>query len=387
MIYLDNNATTKPYESVSGLVSGILSNEFGNPSSTSYELGKSARKIIDEARTNLATLIDCKEDEIIFNSGGTESIYSALLGAARTKKYRNKIYISNVEHPAVLEAALLLAEIFNYKISKIDIQEFFKSSFELNKFDEEILFSVMYANNETGIINPLSKMKKVINNNSFFHSDSVQVIGKLDFSFSKLEIDAISLSAHKFGGPKGIGALVLKDKNPWLPFFTGGGQEKGRRGGTENVPLIAGLGEAAKIAKNHLKNGRQEEVALIRNRFEEIVLNSIRNLKIVGKDLERLPNTTCMLVPDVIATDIVVEAGKKGILISAGSACKTGSFEPSKTLIAMGYTTNESLGMLRISFGFENSLEHCEESARVLIELIKNYQEKTKNKIKKILNG
>lgn len=387
MIYLDNNATTKPLSSIPQIVSKYLSEEYGNPSSTSYELGRNAKAAVETARTQVAELVDCEPDEVIFTSGGTEAISLALLGRAVLKQKPDKIILSPIEHPAVNESIKTIENIFGTPHTKLEISKEGELIFDQIDLEKFSLSSTMLANNETGIISDLTKFSNADFPNLFTHVDTVQAIGKIDFSFRKSNFNAIAIAGHKIYAPKGVGALILKRDSDWQSISTGGGQESRRRGGTENVALIAALGEAAKVVKKRLLDGEEEKTSVMRDQFEDLILNEFPAAKIIGKTLNRLPNTTALIIPGIIGYQIVEKLATQGVYISAGSACKSGTTEPSKTLSAMGYDITEALSFLRISFGFNNTMDECKESGKIIVNTIKKDLENKNKKLEELLNG
>lgn len=391
MIYLDNNATTQPLDSISEIASKYLSSEYGNPSSVSYDLGKRAKHAIEDARTKVASLVECEPDEVIFTSGGTESIYSSIIGASLAAKHNtsHRILITPTEHPAVNACTDLLKKIAKYEIHTLPVDKVHGVRIDINDTNQFCISSQIYANNETGIITPVPTIIKILQTRDtckpFFHSDTVQLIGKSPFSFRKSGLDSISVAAHKLYGPKGIGAMIIGRNSIWEPCITAGGQEKGRRGGTENVALIAAFGEAAAAARMRLDEGYHLKIKEIRDYFEEVLCNEISACHIIGKNAERLTNTTAVIISDVIGYEIVELVAREGLLISSGSACKSGTCEPSKTLIAMGYSTTEAMGLLRISFGYKNTKEDAIRAIEILKKHVQTYRKNNQEKLNQIL--
>lgn len=391
MIYLDNNATTRPLEAIPKIVSHYLDSDFGNPSSTSYELGKKAKRAVESARVIISDLINCEPEEVIFTSGGTESIYSSLIGSAiRHDDSKDiKIITSPIEHPAVNNCLNFIKKIRTATIETLEVNTNGNFSFNKANLDNAKVVSIIYANNETGIISPISSFSKELNKSKecdvFFHSDTVQLIGKLPFSFKDSGLNSISIAAHKLYGPKGIGAMIIKKTSNWEPYITGGGQENGNRGGTENVALIAAFAEAARVAKLRLEQGEYLKIKQIRDTFEDLLLNEVSNISIIGKNSERLPNTSSLLIQSVIGNDLVKVVAEDGLYISSGSACKSGTFEPSKTLLGMGYKGSSVMGLLRVSFGYNNTRQDAEQAVQILKKHIIKYRKQSEDKLNKIL--
>lgn len=382
MTYLDHNATTPLAEGLSKYILPYLQGDFGNPSSQSYELGRSAKSAIEEARLSVSELIDAKPDEIVFTSGGTESISIAILGVASMMNEGDEILRSAVEHPAVKAVINFCVKSFNLEeqVIPVDINGdlLFDQVTDLSKIK---LASVMFANNETGILHDLLTLKKILPETALLHVDATQGIGKIPFSFKDLGIDLCSFSAHKFSGPKGIGALILKEGISWEPPLSGGGQEQGRRGGTESVPLIAGLGYAARYSKKNLESGYSESIRNLRDSFESKLKKELSEVEIVGVNLNRLPNTSNVLIPGVVGSDLVRFLGERDICISAGSACKANTFSPSPVLSAMGYSSLSAVSGIRVSFGHGNTKEDVD----LIVSEISNFC-KNNNKLEGLLS-
>lgn len=375
MIYLDNNATTFPVPGLAELMAPYLTSQFGNPSSATYSLGKHAKNAIEKARISLAELIDADPEEIVFTSGGTEAIAMSFMGLCPFMKEGEVIFQSGVEHPAVRESIRFVTNLFS--IDSIELENSKTDYFRLPVENETIararIISAMSVNNETGVIHPVKEIAQfALENNLIFHMDGVQAVGKMPLSFKNSGADLMCLSGHKFGAPKGIGALVMKGGLSWISPSGGGGQEKGRRGGTESVPLIVALGEAARVAKLKLNEGESERLGTLRDRFEELLCNSTPKIEIIGKQLNRISNTSMILASGIVGSELVEALGEKELYISAGSACKTKSFAPSHVLSNMGYSPGECVSALRISFGSLNTLEEAEKAAFILSEEIKN---------------
>ncbi len=378
MTYFDHNATTPLANGLSSFVKPYFEAEFGNPSSSAYQLGRNAREAIDQARVEVSELIDAEPGEIIFTSGGTESIILAILGIAMNLPPGDLILRSAVEHSSVVSAMSFCKKTFNLKESLIPVSK--NGQLELDLLDPRArLVSVMFANNETGVIHDIASLRSRIGENVLLHVDAIQGVGKVPFSFKALNIDLCSFSAHKFGGPKGVGVLVVREGIEWQPPFVGGGQELGRRGGTESVPLIAGMGYASKAMRAKLKTSYFAELESLRNYFEYELRKYCPFIEVVGGESLRLPNTSNIIVPSVVGNNLVSYLGDKGICISTGSACKTNSFSPSVVLTAMGYSSMSAVSAIRVSFGEGNN----ESDVDLLIKEILNYC--NENKVKDLI--
>ena len=377
MTYLDHNATTPLAAGLSTFIQPFFESEFGNPSSMSYPLGRKAREVVDNAREEVASLIDAEPEEVVFTSGGTESIGLAILGLASEMKKGDQIFRTAVEHPAVKESISFCIKAFGIEegIISVDRDGALELGIPLGHSSQAKLVSCMLANNETGIIHDIKSLKKSMPESALLHVDATQGVGKIPFSFKELNIDLCSFSAHKFGGPKGIGALVLKKGLSWNSPMSGGGQEGGRRGGTENVALIAGLGFAAKSAKERLKSNYSTEIRELRDYFEAKLVEATQHVEIIGKKSLRLPNTSNVIIPGIVAANFVKHLGERGICISTGSACKASSFSPSPVLSAMGVSSMSATSAIRVSFGEGN---HKSEIDLLINELFKFCNEQIK---------
>ncbi len=384
MLYLDHNATTPLAPHLYEVISPYLAGEFGNPSS-GYSLGKRSRAAVENARRNVARLLGAAEAETIFTSGGTESIFAAIVGSYLAAPEKKHLIISSVEHPAVKEAANFLSKSAQVKISTIPVNE--RGQIELGLIEksitaETLLVSVMLANNETGIINPIEEIVRIGHAAGVIvHTDAVQAVGKIAINFSELGVDLLSLSGHKFGAPKGIGALLVRTSARWEPVVRGGGQEHGRRGGTESVPLLVGLGVAAAYRIQYLAGSDSRKLAAVRDRFENQLKLKLPDISINGEGLLRLPNTCSVAIPGIISSELIAEFDKRGIFVSGGSACKATTIEPSQVLLAMGRSVNQCLSTVRISFGPEHEIVDAERVAQEFLEVTTQLRENSQKKI------
>lgn len=349
VIYLDNNATTRPAPEVVQAMLPYLTTWYGNPSSV-HRFGQRARQAVEAARAQVASLIGARESEITFTSGGTESINTAIRGLLAARWPRRKIVTSAVEHSATRAVCEQLAresaeivEIPVDRAGRLDMERL-KSAVD----DNTALVSIMWANNETGVIMPVSEIADVCRDRGVpFHCDAVQAAGKIPVDVRRVEVDVLSIAAHKFHGPKGIGALYIRRGTRFAPLVLGGPQENQRRGGTENVPGIVGMGAAAELAAGAL--GEMKRVAALRDRLEEGILQSIPDAHVNGAGAERLPNTTNIGFAALEADAILLLLSERGVCASAGSACSSGSLEPSHVLRAMGIDERIAHGAVRFS--------------------------------------
>jgi cysteine desulfurase len=357
-VYLDNNATTPCAPDVVAEMLPFFTEQFGNPSSI-HAIGAGVAPSIHLARERLQKLLGAVHDtEIVFTSGGTESDTTAILSALRALPERREIVISAVEHHAVLSVCEHLAKQEGYKLHIIPVDgqgRLDLKAYEAALSENVALVSIMWANNETGTIFPieyLAQMAKPFG--ILFHTDAVQAVGKIPLRLSNSAIDMLSLSAHKIHGPKGVGALYLKRGVKFRPLFRGGHQERGRRAGTENTAGIVGLGKAAELALAGIKD-ENTRVRAMRDRLERELVARIPNTIVTGDADQRLPNTTTIAFEFVEGEAILLMLSRAGIAASSGSACTSGSLEPSHVMRAMQIPFTAAHGATRFSFSRENS--------------------------------
>ncbi|HOJ31728.1 MAG TPA: cysteine desulfurase NifS [bacterium] len=373
MIYLDHNATTPCDASVVEEMKKWHTEMFFNPSSI-YQPSQETKKAIEEARAKVARMLDASPDEIIFTSGGTESNNIAITGTCLLKKNKgNHIITSLIEHHAVLNTCKFLEKQFGFKVTYLPVDKYgLVDPDDVKKAitDETILISIMAANNEIGTIEPIEEIGKIAReNNVTFHCDGVQVAGKIPVSVKKWNVDFFALSAHKFYGPKGIGALYVKKGVKFRPITYGGHQEKGLRPGTENVPGIIGLGKACEIAENLMAQDASKEKEL-RDLLEKKLVENIPEILVNGHPEKRLYNTLNICVKYVEGESMLLHLDMEGICASSGSACTSGSLEPSHVLLALGIPHEIAHGSLRFSLGRHNTLSDIEKTAEVLPKIV-----------------
>ncbi len=366
IIYLDNNATTQLDPAVIEEMLPFLTKYYGNPSS-GYGFAATTRKAINVARERLGALLGCEPTEIVFTSGGTESdnaaINSALELQARGKSATGRIrggehaVASTVEHSAVLRPCQDLEKVgCNVTFLGVDRH----GNLDLDELEaairpETALVSIMWANNETGVVFPIEKIAEICGQKGvLFHTDAVQATAKIPMRLRDTAINFLSLSAHKFHGPKGVGALYINRRTKFNPLIAGGGQENGRRGGTENVASIVGLGKAAELALKYLAEGKCE-IRSMRDRFEKSVLEAVSGASVNGAGAARLPNTSSLSFEGIESSAALLLLDRQGICCSAGSACRTGSQEASHVLRAMNPGSDAARRSLRFSFGRFNT--------------------------------
>ncbi|MBO7191226.1 MAG: cysteine desulfurase NifS [Elusimicrobiaceae bacterium] len=357
-VYLDNNATTRCYPQVVEAMLPYFSDKYGNASSM-HTFGGQNRHAIEAARHQMAELINAAyDDEIIFTSCATESNDSVLFSAAEAFPDKKHIITSAVEHPAVLEPCRLL-ESRGWRVDFIRVDE--NGRFDLEELkslidDKTSLVSVMWANNETGTIFPVKEIAKIAHaHGALFHTDAVQAAGKIPIDVQEVCADFLSVSAHKFHGPKGIGALYVRRGARFVPYLVGGHQEKHRRAGTENVPYIVGIGKAAELAKKRLTDGSIQKMAALRDKLEKGIVAAIADVKINGDAQNRVPNTTNISFGYIEGESILMYLNDFHICASSGSACTSGSLEPSHVLRAMKVPFEFAHGSIRFSLSDENT--------------------------------
>ena len=358
VIYADNNATTQVAKKVLDEMLPYLETYYGNPSSM-HTFGGQVAKKITEAREKTASLLNASPEEILFTSCGTESDSTAIRAAIKSHPDRKHIVTTRVEHPAIKNLCEHLAK-NEFHVTYIPVDE--NGTLDLdylynNLTDDTALVSIMWANNETGVIFPVEEIAaKVKEKGIVFHTDAVQAVGKIPIDLKNTEIDMLSLSGHKIHAPKGIGALYVKKGTKFSPFLIGGHQEKGRRGGTENVASIVGLGAASELSKG-LMEEENTSVKEMRDSLEKKLLERIDNAIINGGKEKRLPNTTSIAFEYVEGEAILLMMDEFGICASSGSACTSGSLEPSHVLRAMGVPFTAAHGTIRFSLSTYNTME------------------------------
>lgn len=357
-IYLDNNATTRCYPQVVEAMLPYFSERYGNASSM-HTFGGQNRHAIDNARHQMAAFINAAhEDEIIFTSCATESNDSVLFSVAESFPQKKHIITSAVEHPAVLEPCRVL-ESRGWRVDFVRVDE--NGRFDLEELKnlidgETALVSVMWANNETGTIFPIKEIAKIAHaHGALFHTDAVQAAGKIAIDVQAADVDFLSVSAHKFHGPKGIGALYVRRGTRFVPYLVGGHQEKHRRAGTENVPYIVGIGKAAELAQKRLTDGSIQKIAALRDKLEQGIVATVPDVKINGDVQNRVPNTTNISFGYIEGESILMYLNDFGICASSGSACTSGSLEPSHVLRAMKVPFQFAHGSIRFSLSDENT--------------------------------
>lgn len=375
-IYLDNNATTNIAPEVLDEMLPYLREFYGNPSSMHIFGGRLHRKV-EEARAKVANLIGALPEEIIFTSCGTESDNTAIMSAVESFPHKRHIITTRVEHPAVLSFCKHLSR-KGYRVTFLSVDSLGRLNMDefMNAItDDTAVVSIMYANNETGVIFPINEIGAVSGERGvLFHTDAVQTAGKIPIDVRKLPVDMLSLSGHKLHAPKGVGALYVRKGTRFYPYIIGGHQERGRRAGTENVASIVGLGRACELAGENL----YEEVTYLKNlrdRLEDGLLKTCPDARVNGDGEHRLPNTTNMSFEYVEGEAILLRLDEYGICASSGSACTSGSLEPSHVLRAMGVPFTAIHGSIRFSLSRYNTEEEINRVLELLPGIIKELRQ------------
>ena len=370
--YFDNAATTNVKKEVLDEMLPYLKDEFGNPSSL-YSIGRSAKRGIEKARKQVAELINCNPEEIYFTSCGSESDNTAIKGiAAAYRKKGRHIITSKIEHPAVLHTCQVL-EKQGFRVTYLNVtkngminMEQLRKSISM----DTILISIMAANNEIGTIQPIEEIAKIAKMyNIIFHTDAVQACGNMHIDVKKMGIDALSLSGHKINAPKGVGALYIKSGIEFEKFIDGGHQENNKRAGTENVAQIVGLGKACEIARENLNN-HMKYLQELRDYYINEIETRIPNVKLNGDRKMRLPGNANFSFKGVSGETLLLKLDEREMCASTGSACSSGSLEPSHVLTAIGLSKEDANSSLRTTFGEINTKEDVKELADSLVEIV-----------------
>jgi len=358
-VYFDNNATTPVLPEVFEAMRPYFGEHFGNASSIHHH-GQETRAAVERARASVAALLGCRTQEVVFTSGGTEGDNLALFGLARAGDH---LITSTVEHHAVLNSSKRLEEMgceVTYipvdgrgQVDPGDVRRALRPSTKL--------ITVMYANNETGVLQPVEEIAKIAAEaDVFFHTDAVQAVGKVAIDTARIGCDLLSISGHKMHAPQGIGALYVRKGTLLQPLFYGGSHERSRRAGTENVPAIVGLGKAAEVAKAGLEDGGLARMAALREQIEKGILEAVDATGLNGTGAPRVPNTTNIYFDFIEGEALVIALDLKGLAVSTGAACSSGAIEPSHVLTAMGLRADRARASLRFSLGKQNTQEDVE---------------------------
>jgi cysteine desulfurase len=375
-VYVDNNATTKVDEAVFEEMRPYFCELYGNPSSMHF-FGGQVQKKLDEARKRTAALLGALPEEIIFTACGTESNNSALRSALEIFPEKRHIVTSRVEHPAVLTPCRNLSK-RGYRVTELAVDG--DGNLDLDELravvdEDTAIVSIMYANNETGVVFPIEEIGAIVKEKgALFHTDAVQAVGKIPMNMANSTVDMLSLSGHKLHAPKGIGALYLRKGVPFRPFMVGGHQERSRRAGPENAAGIIALGKACELAGEFL-NEENTTVKALRDRLETEILRLVPNVRVNGGGAVRLPNTTSVAFEFVEGEAILLLLNEKGICASSGSACTSGSLEPSHVLRAMGVPFTCAHGSIRFSLSRFSTEDHIDSIIKELPPIIQRLRE------------
>jgi cysteine desulfurase len=380
-IYLDHNATTPPAAEVVDRMAAALREQFGNPSSV-HHFGQVAKAALDDARSSAAALIGADPSEIVFTSSGTESDNFAIRGIAEALEVTGKRHLiaTAIEHEAVLNTLKALAR-RGWKTTLLPVDQtgiVALSALEAALTDDTALVSVMHANNEIGTIQPVAQLARIAKaRGALFHTDAVQTAGKIPVDVKALGVDLLSLSAHKFYGPKGAGALWIRRGVRLQPPMTGGKQERSRRAGTENVAGIIGLGVAAQLARAKM-TAEAERLASLRDSLEERILATVSGTAVNGARSPRVPNTTNVSFDRIEAESLLIALDLAGIAVSTGSACSSGTLEPSHVLKAMGFPAHRTQNSIRFSLGAANTEADIDKVLEVLPGIVEKLRNLTR---------
>jgi cysteine desulfurase len=376
-VYLDSNATTPMRPEVAAAMLPVFGQDYGNPSSIHW-FGQQAKSLVDDARQQVARLIHAEPSEIVFVSGGTEADNLAIRGIAETQKAKGRhIITSKIEHHAVLHTCKDLEkqgwEVTWLPVSRDGVVDPDEVRRAIRA--DTVLITIMHANNEIGSIQPIEEIGIIAEAaDVYFHSDGVQSTGKIPVDVKKLKVDLYSISAHKIHGPKGVGALFVRKGTTLKPLLTGGGHERSRRSGTENVAGIVGFGVAAKLAREGLE-ADATRMRELRDRLENGLVDRIPSIHVNAKGTTRLPNTSNIMVDFAEGEGLVISLDLKGVAVSTGSACSSGSLEPSHVLTAIGKTPDEAHGSLRFSLNAMNTVEDVDYVLEVLPGIVDRLRE------------
>ena len=371
LIYFDNNATTMTAPEVVEAMTPFFTQRYGNPSSM-YPFGGEVADEVKKAREKVAALLGCEPREVIFTSCGTESDNAAIWSALRTQPDKKHFVTSRVEHPAIMSNVPFLRKL-GYRVTEVGVDE--KGSLLWDQFIEALtpdtaLASFLWANNETGVLFPIEEMAEACAERGIlFHTDAVQVTGKMPINLAKTKVDMLAISGHKLHAPKGIGVMYVRRGVKFSPFMVGGHQESGKRGGTENVPYIVGLGRAAELAMANMED-ENTRVKELRDRLEAGLTSAIPYTRINGDPSRRVPNTTNISFEYIEGEAILLHLASAGICASSGSACTSGSLEPSHVLRAMGVPFTAAHGSIRLSLSVYNNVEEVDYTIKTFPPII-----------------
>lgn len=375
MVYLDHSATTPTDPRVVAAMMPYFTEIYGNPSSA-HSFGRKAEAAVETARETVARIMNCKPSEIVFTSGGSESDNLALRGAAWKARQQGKgqhILTMPVEHDAVAKTVAQLVEVMGFKQTAVAVDQFGMvnvEAFARACCPDTIVASLMYANNEVGSILPIAQLAASAREHQIqFHTDAVQVAGQLLLDVKALGVDMMSISAHKFYGPKGVGALFVREGIELTPSQSGASHDESRRAGTPNTPFIIGMAKALELAYEEFDE-RVAHYQILRDQLIDGVLNRVSGAYLTGHPTQRLPSHASFIIDGVDTGALIMHLDMRGIAASGGSACKTGNAEPSSVLLAMGYSSKEASGSLRLTVGQQTTAEDIEYTVEMLVETV-----------------
>ncbi|HEU5222203.1 MAG TPA: cysteine desulfurase family protein [Candidatus Lumbricidophila sp.] len=372
MIYLDHAATNRVRRQALEAMWPYLTDEFGNPSST-HELGERAARALADARAHVASVIGCRSGDVVFTSGGTEADNLAVLGLSLANPRGRHVVVSPIEHEAVLESAGALARLHGFTVDQVAVDGFgtvHPDALDAVLRDDTTLVSVQLANNEIGTIEPIAALaERAHARSALLHSDAVQAAGWLPLNLDDLGVDALSLSGHKFGAPKGTGALIVRGRLPLEPLIHGGGQERGRRSGTENVAGAVAFATALRLAEAERVDAAARLSALS-ERFITRVLGEVPTARLTGHPTDRLPGTLSFVFPGLNGESLLLELERVSVYASSGSACAAGSTEASHVLTAIGLEAEVAHTAVRLTAGAETSADELDAAAAALIDAV-----------------
>jgi cysteine desulfurase len=385
-VYLDYSATTPTDSRVVEAMMPYFSEIFGNASSA-HSFGRKAEAAIENARTTVAKVFNCKVNEIVFTSGGSESDNLAIRGAAWTARQKSSgkhLITTAIEHGAVGNTIAQLAEVMGFEMTHVELDPYGRvhpEQFAAVITEQTTVASIIYANNEVGTIQPLAKFGKIAKEKDIlFHTDAVQAAGQLSLNVQELNVDMLSISAHKFYGPKGVGALFVRDGIDLLSSQSGGSHERGRRAGTHNTPFIIGLAKALELAYEE-QDERRTKLNNLREMLIDGVLAKVAQAELTGHPEQRLPSHASFALDGIDANQLVIHMDMQGVAASSASACKTGNPEPSSTLLALGYPESKAGGSLRCTLSHHLSEDDIAYAIDVIAESVE-----TLNKLQKTLS-
>jgi len=373
-IYLDNNATTPVLPEVFAALRPYFEEQFGNASSIHHN-GQQTRAAVEDARESVAALLGCRASEIVFTSGGTEADNLAIAGLVAAGDH---VITSSIEHHAVLLACKHLEEI-GCEVTVLPVDG--RSLVDPDDIRRALrpntkLISVMMANNETGVLQPVEEIGRIAGEAGVcFHTDAVQAVGKVAIDVNRIGCQALSISGHKMHAPQGVGALYVRKGTRLQPLFYGGRHERSRRAGTENVPGIVGLGKAAQLAKDALNRGDDQKTATMRDRLQRGILSQVEEAGVNGDGAARVPNTTNIHFDHIDGEAMVIALDLKGLAVSTGAACSSGAIEPSHVLVAMGLRTDQARASIRFSLGKQTVAEEIDVALALVPEVVARLRE------------